>query len=544
MSLPAPPTIASDAMSEPTSPTSILQVLSDRALPSSTADQDPRPASSSSTFQPVSPSMSAVLTAEDHPSPTSIATGTNAQDQMRSSSPVVPIEEHSTPASPAPTEEDTLAASPLLTADNSSKPASPVHVMEDQPALHCRFSAPQTGETDIVPAIVIPGHANTTMRDGIHDEDITQPISPDATTQHDAFSVPAVSGKAERTKAKHEEVPCPTSSPPASNNEGTEDDSRQPQAQVIAEPTPRTKRKHRATLVEDNEEVGVIEATAPPSKKMKVHKDAEPDEIEPIAKPKKTVLSKKASAKTEPNKNRVAKSIPAPKTGRGTTWYNEDHGKKLDTLARNEQKRLLAAPNTHLTAMHKAPDYVKVTPVAATVEAYQNNIKKAKGQVKYIASALGPGTNRNRDIGGKTNKFDRQDANVALNKDNVSAWKGSKWKDEQNENMTWFKIPAKQKTLSLAGRLVPMAEIIAKSAKFPEFTLMGKEMTENPKTGNKEVGFYTITYEKLEPEQAPARSEALVRRAKAEATQRKKDEAAERRRQARGGDASRKKSRA
>lgn len=159
------------------------------------------------------------------------------------------------------------------------------------------------------------------------------------------------------------------------------------------------------------------------------------------------------------------------------------------------------------------------------MEAYQNNIKEAKVHIKHIASALGPGTNRNRDIGGKTNKFDRQGANIALNKDNIGAWKGLKWQDEQNENMTWFKIPAKQKKLSLAGRMVPMAEIFAKFAKFPEFTLMDKEMTENLKTGQKEVRFYTITYEKLEPEQATARGEALIRRAKAEATQRKKEDA-------------------
>ncbi|KAH3972517.1 hypothetical protein HBI56_000360 [Parastagonospora nodorum] len=253
---------------------------------------------------------------------------------------------------------------------------------------------------------------------------------------------------------------------------------------------------------------------------------------------------KKPSARTRPRKDRVAKSTSAPKIGRSRTWRNQDHGKMLDTLANQEQKRMLTAQNSHLAAMQKAPGYETVTQVAATVEAHQNNINKAKVQIKHIASALGPGTNRNRDVGGKTNKFDRQDAHIALNTDSIGAWTGSKWQDEQNENMIWFRIPAKQKTLSLAGRMVPMAEIIAKSAKFPEFTLMRKEMTENSKTGKKEVGFYTITYEKLEPEQATARGEVLLRQAKAEATQRKKDEAAERRREARGGAASRKKSRA
>jgi hypothetical protein len=194
--------------------------------------------------------------------------------------------------------------------------------------------------------------------------------------------------------------------------------------------------------------------------------------------------------------------------------------------------------------MQKAPGYETVTQVAAMVEAHKNNINKAKVQIKHIASALGLGTNRNRDIGGKTNKFDRQDANIALSTDSIGAWKGSKWQDEQNENMTRFRIPAKQKTLSLAGRMVPMAELIAKSAKFPEFTLMRKEMTENSKTARNEVGFYTITFEKIEHEQANTRGEVLLRQAKTGAAQRKKDQAAERRREVRGRAASTKKSRA
>ncbi|KAH6062604.1 hypothetical protein HBI64_011540 [Parastagonospora nodorum] len=399
-------------------------------------------------------------------------------------------------------------------------------------------SSQKTGEIYIFPAVVILDHADTTTLDDFHDEDAAQPGPPDVTPQHNSFSIPAL------TKGKHEDFPSRASSPPALNDEAIGNDSRQPRSQGVEEPAHRMKRKHRDTLAErDDKEIGVEEVTAPRAKKMKVYKDPEPDKITSTARPEKMVSpKKKPSARTRPRKDRVAKSTSAPKIGRSRTWRNQDHGKMLDTLANQEQKRMLTAQNSHLAAMQKAPGYETVTQVAATVEVHQNNINKVKVQIKHIASALGPGTNRNRDVGGKTNKFDRQDAHIALNTDSIGAWTGSKWQDEQNENMTWFRIPAKQKTLSLAGRMVPMAEIIAKSAKFPEFTLMRKEMTENSKTGKKEVGFYTITYEKLEPEQATARGEVLLRQAKAEATQRKKDEAAERCREARGGAAPRKKS--
>lgn len=368
MPIPASPTVASGATSEPTSPTPVLQALSDRASSSSTADQDPRPTSSSPTSQPVSPSISALVTAEDHPLPISIATGAGTLGPISSSSPVVPIEEQPTSASLFLTEEDALAVPPSPTADTSSQSASPVVAMEDQLALDSlgstldifeasysprpvlveedsisypptpvqnilltealtnsapvtSSSSQQTGVIDIVLAIIIPNHVNTTTLDGIHNEVGVQPISPHMTPQHDSFYVPAVSGEGELTKANHKDVPSRTSSPPAENDENSGDDSRQAQSQGIAEPAPRTKRKHRATLIEgDDEEVGAIEVAAPPSKKIKVHTDAEPDEIQPSNKPKKTVSpKKKASAETETKKDRVIKSTPAPKIGRGTT---------------------------------------------------------------------------------------------------------------------------------------------------------------------------------------------------------------------------------
>jgi hypothetical protein len=326
-------------------------------------------------------------------------------------------------------------------------------------------------------------------------------------------------------------------SPPANNVEIINDDNWQPQAHGIVEPVRFIKRKHRATVAEDNDaNINLAKFSGPLRKKIKVQKDSELEEVEPVARPKNVTVSrknaaekKKASPKTEPKTDRVAKSTPAPKTiSSGKTWADQDHGKKLDMLARAEQKRPLTAQNKHITAVQKVK-FVKVSQGAATVKDHEAKVKKLKVQIKHKASALGPGISRNRDIGGKTNKFDRQDANKALNEGRVGAWKGSKWQDKDDENMTWFKIPGKQKTLSLSGRMVPVDQIVAQSAGFPEFTYIKKEMVENPRTGKLEVGFYTITHEKLEPEQAAARAEVMIQQAKAEAAQRRKDEAAERR---------------
>ncbi|KAH6414233.1 hypothetical protein HBI14_122870 [Parastagonospora nodorum] len=474
----------------------------------------------------------------DHVSlPASPTETSGAMSEPISSTPPLQVLPNRTSSSSTPDQD------PRPTSSSSTSPPPPQDKLLAEAFVNLApvmsSSSQKTGEIYIVPAVVIPDHAYTTTLDDFHGEDAAQPGPPDVKPEHNSLSIPALK------KAKHEDFPSRASLPPALNDEASGNDSRQPQSQGVEELARRMKRKHRDTLAEgDDNKVGVMEVTTPRAKKMKVHKYPEPEKFQSTARPEKTVSpKKKPSARTRPKKDRVAKSTPAPKIGQSRTWRNQDHGKMLDTLAYQEQKRLLTAQNSHLAAMQKAPGYETVTQVAATVEAHQNNINKAKVQIKHIASALGPSTNRNRDIGGKTNKFDRQDAHIALNTDSIVAWKGSKLQDEQNEKMTWFRIPAKQKTLSLAGRMVPMAEIIAKSARFPEFTLIRKEMIENSKTGKKEVGFYTITYEKLEPEQATARGEVLLRQAKAETTQHKKDEAAERRREARGGVASRKKSR-
>jgi hypothetical protein len=79
--------------------------------------------------------------------------------------------------------------------------------------------------------------------------------------------------------------------------------------------------------------------------------------------------------------------------------------------------------------------------------------------------------------------------------------------------------------------MIPMERITAKSAAYPDFTFEEKIMLEDPKTGRQEVGFYRISYEKLSPEEATARGKVMAKQAKAEVAQRKKDEAAARRRE-------------
>jgi hypothetical protein len=126
--------------------------------------------------------------------------------------------------------------------------------------------------------------------------------------------------------------------------------------------------------------------------------------------------------------------------------------------------------------------------------------------------------------------FDYQRSRSALNEIKIGAWKGSKGTDDEDPNITWFRIPVGQRTLVLSGRMVPVQGILAKSVRYPEFTFVDNVMVKHPKTGKEVLRFYRITYEKINAEQASEHMGLMVKEAKAETVQWRKDQVAERRR--------------
>lgn len=83
--------------------------------------------------------------------------------------------------------------------------------------------------------------------------------------------------------------------------------------------------------------------------------------------------------------------------------------------------------------------------------------------------------------------------------------------------------------------MIQVQDIIAKSPLFPEFRFKENVTIEDPKTGKIVVGFYKITYEKLNPEVASTRMKDIVAREKAQKAQEKKDTVAAKRREKRRG---------
>jgi hypothetical protein len=322
-------------------------------------------------------------------------------------------------------------------------------------------------------------------------------------------------------------------------NEDSANDNRQPQSHGVDEPARSPKRKREATPTENLINEGDFGEIKPPrqTKKMKVHEDTAPEVAEQgkAAVEKEKPTSKIVARETKSGllSGRVEKkSSPVKNPSPGQLWKNKDHTKLVDTIVENENKRLLknAAVNQHFKTMSKW-DYIKVEKGSATVKDYEIKVNKTKVQIAGVAPMLGPNINRARALGGKKTKFDLQDTRAEIPEAKIGAWKGSKWTDEDDPNITWYNIPVKQKTISIPGRMIPLDGIVTNPAAYPEFTFEEKIMVDDPKTGRQEVGFYRISYEKLSSEEATARGKVMVKQANADAAQRKKDETASRRRE-------------
>jgi hypothetical protein len=381
------------------------------------------------------------------------------------------------------------ASSPLVKAMLES-PARVAKGEEQQATvLHKDIETPKVGVATKLPRKLADDSMSQVTQDGALPPGISFPSPP--VTDGDAESLDS---------ARLSPLPAVSPSPlvraaASPNGEEDDDDNWQPQPDGRDKPQP-TKRKYRATTADDVEvpsepqsprpkkrgaldEVTVTKETTPERKKRRVHDDA-------------------ADA------NRIIAA---------------------------EQRRLTNPANKHIKAMKKW-NYIKVGKGSARVISHNTKVTALKTQVHGTAAALDPNLNSNRDIGGLKNKFDYQrERGATVEEAQITAWKGSKWADESDPNMTWFQIPVSQKTLALSGRMMPVSEIIAKSINFPEFNFVDTVMVKHLKTGKELPGFHKITYEKLSAEQASERMSAMVDQAKAEAAQRKKDQAAMRKRE-------------
>jgi hypothetical protein len=377
------------------------------------------------------------------------------------------------------------AVSSLLAKAMPESPARVAKGEEQQAtALHKDIETSKVGVATKLPRDFADGSISQAIQDGALPPGTSFPSPP--VTDGDAQSLD--SGRL---------PPLPALSPSplvraAASPDGEEDgdDNWQPQPHCRDKPQ-LTKRKYRATTADDVEVPS--ESQSPRPKKR-----AALDEV--------TVTKETAS---ERKKRRV-----------------HDDAADANRIIAAEQRRLTNPTNKHIKAMKKW-NYIKVGKGSAQVIPHNTKVTALKTQIHGTAAALDPYLNSNRDIGGLKNKFDYQrERGATVDESQITAWKGSKWTDESDPNMTWFQIPVSQKTLALSGRMVPVSEIIAKSINLPEFNFVETVMVKHPKTGKEVPGFHKITYEKLSLEQASERMSAMVNQAKAEAAQRKKDQAA------------------
>jgi hypothetical protein len=83
--------------------------------------------------------------------------------------------------------------------------------------------------------------------------------------------------------------------------------------------------------------------------------------------------------------------------------------------------------------------------------------------------------------------------------------------------------------------MVPIADIVIKSVKYPEFTFVESIMGPHVKTGKQVVKAHKMKYEKLDHVQAILRMDIMIKQKDDESRQVMKDEAAQRRNTKQGG---------
>jgi hypothetical protein len=158
-------------------------------------------------------------------------------------------------------------------------------------------------------------------------------------------------------------------------------------------------------------------------------------------------------------------------------------------------------------------------------------------KVEGVATTLdhSNGGTMGRDIGGKNNKFNFQKVREGPSINTVTEWKGKKWVDEEDANVTWFHIPKSQKYVNTGGTMVPVEQVVQGAPQYPQFEFHKNAMVWSDKLKKGIVGAYKIRYEKMGPVEAKERMHIRAKQAKAEVAQRKRDEKAAAQAEARRG---------
>jgi len=159
----------------------------------------------------------------------------------------------------------------------------------------------------------------------------------------------------------------------------------------------------------------------------------------------------------------------------------------------------------------------------------------AARHVRHVAPAMLANNATNRDVGGAMTKFDWAETKCEIPTSQIKAPAHAlqKWVDADDEHITWFVIPASHKYINTGSMMVPIADIVDKSIKYPEWTFVEKIMGPHWKAGVEVVKAVKVKYEKLTDEQSLERMGVMVRQKEDEVRQARKDEAARRRREKR-----------
>ncbi|KAG9189910.1 hypothetical protein G6011_06778 [Alternaria panax] len=155
----------------------------------------------------------------------------------------------------------------------------------------------------------------------------------------------------------------------------------------------------------------------------------------------------------------------------------------------------------------------------------------AQKHVRHVAPVMSANIKTNRDVNGQTNKFDRAESGreIPQNLIKASDHKAERRVDEIDKNISWLTVPASGTYLTMGGSMIPVADILRGSIKYPEYTFVEAIMGTNVKTGKEEAKAYKIKHEKMNSEQSILRAATILKQEKEEAKQARKDEAARKR---------------
>jgi len=269
----------------------------------------------------------------------------------------------------------------------------------------------------------------------------------------------------------------------------------------------------------------------------------------PISSPDDTHVAvpqkrKRDSATTDDDASDDSDDSPLSKKARSADEEagNKNNGKETEATRRYRTLATAASlkPSTNnankfLDTMRKQRSIPTPRYVPTGRERRDEVNQLAARHVRHVAPAMLANNATNRDVGSAMTKFDWAETKREINPSQIKAPAHAlqKWVDSDDEHITWFVIPASHKYINTGSMMVPIADIVDKSIKYPEWTFVEKIMGKHWKTGEEIVKAVKVKYEKLTDEQSLERMGVMVKQKEDEVRQAKKDEAARRRREKR-----------